>query len=215
MARYTSTSSWPDVIPKEVSLSQLPLLNALLSISPPTEMIRSSERTEYIVQTLGLIMGSLLPIGFSQFFSQTLFPCGSRKAALKPQVSSLIDGFISRRFAPDVVAHLKSQVQINAKEAKKAIKGLGGDKDTLGVCLMRFSTLVGINNATFLDLTNGMPSNVAWSRQTADAKVGEWTRHSQVVGQCESHSVTVLRDMVSPIMAGEGEVVVPRGARSP
>ena len=127
--RFCTKAPWPDVISTKDSLKQLPLLSQFFDVQPVAQLIDSSEGTEFIVQTLGTVLASLLPIGFSQFVGQTVIREGSRRAQLRLQVIAKINESLSNRFSPDVVQLLQEAIRKEASKIKKQIKQAGSDKN--------------------------------------------------------------------------------------
>jgi hypothetical protein len=168
-------------------------------MEPPSDMIRSTERTQFIGQTLAVILCSLLPISGGESFRQIFMSFGDRKSRLRPQVVAKMDGFLAGRCAPEVVTYLKAEAVQNSKVMKKQIKAIQGATDTTSVSFMNLSTLTSIQQATFFDVTDINPTSVAWLRPVADGKAGEYNNHSMTMRNHEAHSKGVLDEMTSKI----------------
>lgn len=199
IGRYTKNAPYFDSIPREHSLRQLPLLTKFFDIDPPSEIVRSLQRIQFIVQTLGIIQGSLLPFGFAEGFRRIFTPCVDRKGRLKTQVDTKIDEFLLQRFTPEVVANLKTESTSNGKATKQAMKGIQGTTNTTSVTLDRVSKLVGIDNTKFDDLTEINPSSVAWTQPVADGKIADHGQHLHTIQRQEVGSKNMLLEMVEPI----------------
>jgi hypothetical protein len=200
LAIFHHNNPWPDVVPKTHTLHQLVLLHQFFSLPPPTNSIASSERLGFMVQTLGLISGSLLPIGFGQWFSQVLIRSGSRKAQLRPQVAGLIEQVLVQRFAPEVAAYLRIEIDKNAKETKRAIKSSRSPKrDTDVVCKMRFATLVGIPGAGYHDFTTADAGSVFLGPGETQARLTTYTQWTATIVTLVSKATTIINEIVTPM----------------
>ena len=196
--RFTSKAPCIDVIPKQHSLKQLPLLNQFFDIEPAAELIRSTERTQFLVRTLGTITSALQPIGFSQFFNQSVIRMGNRRARLQPQVTAKMDEALSSKFSPDVVANLKAEIAKNAASTTKEAKQASGTKSVISVCLFRLAKLTAVDGATFFDLISINSSSESWTAATHNAKITEHNQHIGKLQNHEAHSRSVLNEMVTP-----------------
>ncbi|KAH8656136.1 hypothetical protein BGZ60DRAFT_417858 [Tricladium varicosporioides] len=197
---YTNDAPFMDGIPVQHSIAQLPLLNKFFDMEPPTDIVRTTERTQFIVQTLGIVQGSLLPFSFKESFGGVL--AVSRKSALKKQVDLRMDDFLSRRFAPDVVAFLKAESVKEAKTMKNLVKGIPGATSTKAVCLVKLATTVQMHNARFEDLADINPSSTKWTKPIADSKVIEYTGFVSKAQNREARAREVLGNMVTKIEPG-------------
>ncbi|KAF4635875.1 hypothetical protein G7Y89_g2200 [Cudoniella acicularis] len=133
----------------------------------------SEQRTEFIIQTLSIIQGSLLSFAASETFGGWFSV--SRNSRLKKQVDIRTNDFLSRRFAPDVVAYLTLEAGRDAQATLKLIKSIPGAESMKSVSIVRLATAVQPSNARFEDLTDINASSVKWSRVVVDAKVIEYT----------------------------------------
>jgi hypothetical protein len=198
MERFTSKAPWPDVIPKQHALKQLPLLTQLFDIEPPANgPLTSSEGTRCLVQTLGVITASILPIRLSQFFGQKVIRIWNRRARLQPQVSSTMENALSRKFSPDVARFLQTEI---AKEASNVINlaKRSATKNTMTVSLSRLAALTERPGAGFMDLAADINlSSEFWSIAIYNAKVTEHNQFLNKVQTDEGHSRRVLSEMVT------------------
>jgi hypothetical protein len=198
MSRFSNKAPWPDVIPKQHGLNQLPLLTQFLDVEQPANgPMNSSEGTRCLVQTLGTITASILPIGFSQFFGQKVIRIGNRRARLQPRVSSTIDKALSLKFNPDVVRFLQAEIAKEAVSVKNEAKRFAS-KNTVAVSLSRMATLTKCPGANFVDLAADInPLSESWSVAVHNSKETEHNLFLNKVQTDEAHSRGVLDEMVT------------------
>lgn len=103
-------------------------------------------------------------MGGGEWFRRTFTPCVDRKGRLKSQFDVVCNEYLSRRFAPAVVSHLKTESTRSAKETKVMMKAIPGAKSTVSVSMGRLSALVDIQNATLFDFTAINPDSVPWTK---------------------------------------------------
>lgn len=195
-ARFCAGAPWPDVIPTNDSLKQLPLLSQFFDVEREAQLIDSSENTEFLVGTLGTILASLLPMGFKQFLSQGVIRKRNRRAQLRLQAIAKMSESLSQKFVPTVVPVLEKAITKEASKVKGEIKKAGGSKDITLVIESRLAKLTQVKDTGFFDMTEIDPSSVAWRDRMTVAKQNEHAQHLARITKNETHSRSVLDEMI-------------------
>ncbi|KAH0564731.1 hypothetical protein GP486_001878 [Trichoglossum hirsutum] len=198
VSRFCAKAPWPDKIPTSSSLTQLPLLKQFLNPSSgSTPTLNSLDNTDFLITTLGTLLGALLPIGLGQWFSHKVIRVGNRKAKLWPQVVSHIKGSLSQRFTPEIASQIEKAAVQAAANIKTEIKQAKGPKDLTPVIRARLAMLTQINGADSCDLTGLSLWSESWPKGVIQAK---WNEHAQFLARRdkdEEHSRRLLREMVN------------------
>lgn len=184
--------------PSKDSLLQLPNLTTFLNMPQGSGQLATVPEHDTLVMALGTILGSLIRIGFGQWFN-TLW---SSKKKLKIQVSKDINEALTRVCAPATAASIHKAVQAQAKLVKKEIKAAGKERNLSLLVFQRLVKLTQINTG-FMDLVAVNPESTSVTLQGLEQMRLQHGGRAGVRQQFESHAKDVIQVHVNPDVEDE------------
>jgi hypothetical protein len=153
---------------------------------------------DVLVMALGTILGSLIRIGFGQWFN-TLW---SSKKKLKVQVDKELSEALARVFAPAVATTIHKAVQAQAGLVKKEIKAAGKERN---LSLLVFQRLVKLTevNAGFSDLVAINSDSTSVTLQGLEQMRLQHGGRAGVRQQFENYAKEVIEVHVNPVIDDE------------
>ena len=103
---------------------------------------------------------------------------------------------LPKKFDPQVVPILEKAIMKEASKVKSQIKKAAGGRDTTLVIQSRLAELTQINDTDIFDMTDIDLSSMAWSDPMTLEKQNEYTHHMTNINRDESHSRSILVEMV-------------------
>ncbi|KAF2493298.1 hypothetical protein BU16DRAFT_563461 [Lophium mytilinum] len=209
ITRYCDKPSWPSPISATEVLAHLPHLSQLFSTTPLSTLLSSTDRSEFLVSTLGTISGALQPIGFSQGWNN-IFGIKIRKKQVRSQATQSMNLALSRVFAPAALSAIQKSIQAAAKRTKQAIKKSKQPDNSLNLVLRsKFDAFTNTTGAVPDDLTEGTPANYTlskgWSRDELLAhRQTHAGRLNKIVADA-AHSKSVIAEHLNPEDEDEDE----------
>ncbi|CUS12727.1 unnamed protein product [Tuber aestivum] len=198
IAQFSASAPWPDVIATDDILKQLQKVDYLFSLVPNAPKIEgtSASDLDFLVETLGVLVAGVVPIGVTQWMGQKVIRLGNRRTHLRTQVLAKLETGLKAVFGDVESRKLMGRIMKECAATKKALKPAGGT--ILKVVLTKIASYSEEDFSTLPFYDSGLASakSEVWAEGDVEGRINA---HGQVmvrIADDERYSESMLRDMV-------------------
>jgi len=200
---FTGTKPrFPDPIPTDEKLSQMPLTSLFFSLAPKAAQVADTEHAQLLASTLGAVHALANPLSFWQSIKSTFAFCGNRKGQLTSKLNEQIMLAMERSCtSPAVAAAVKAEVVKRSQQVKQGIKtGKGsGAKNFNRFGQAELASLVSVSGVEMYDLAALSPVSKAFKTHQLDQHRGQYNLHRQKTEDMVRHAKGIIEEVVSPV----------------